>query len=96
MEKGFSFKHLGIVLHGKLHQEFGAILDKVQVKIYTLQDKVEEVMEIAKQVYEERDLRLGSMTDETEDVFYSCTLCQSFAPHHRKRTEIPLTKRVGW
>ncbi len=82
VEKGFSFKHLGVVLHGKLHQEFGAILDKVQVKIYTVQEKVEEVMELAKQVYAERDLRLGSMTDETEDVFYSCTLCQSFAPSH--------------
>ena len=82
VEKGFSFKHLGVVLHGKLHQEFGAILDKVQVKIYTVQDKVDEVMELAKQVYAERDLRLGSMTDETEDVFYSCTLCQSFAPSH--------------
>ena len=82
VEKGFSFKHLGVVLHGKLHQEFGAILDKVQVKIYTIQEKVEEVMEIAKHVYHERDLRLGSMTDETEDVFYSCTLCQSFAPSH--------------
>ncbi|WP_446011614.1 acetyl-CoA decarbonylase/synthase complex subunit alpha/beta [Candidatus Electrothrix sp.] len=82
VEKGFSFKHLGVVLHGKLHQEFGAILDKVQVKISTVQEQVEEVMELAKQVYEERDLRLGSMTDETEDVFYSCTLCQSFAPSH--------------
>jgi acetyl-CoA synthase len=82
VEKGFSFKHLGVVLHGKLHQEFGAILDKVQVKIYTVQEKVEEVMELAKGVYAERDLRLGAMTDETEDVFYSCTLCQSFAPSH--------------
>lgn len=82
IEKGFSLKHIGVVLHGKLHQEFGAILDKVQVKIYTEQEKVEEVMELARQVYEERDLRLGAMTDETEDVFYSCTLCQSFAPSH--------------
>ncbi len=82
VEKGFSFKHIGVVLHGKLHQEFGAILDKVQVKIYTVQDKVDEVMELAKKVYAERDLRLGAMTDETEDVFYSCTLCQSFAPSH--------------
>lgn len=82
VEKGFSFKHLGVVLHGKLHQEFGAILDKVQVKIYTVQEKVEEVMELAKGVYAERDLRLGAMTDETEDMFYSCTLCQSFAPSH--------------
>ena len=22
------------------------------------------------------------MTDETEEIFYSCTLCQSFAPSH--------------
>nr|MBF0222259.1 CO dehydrogenase/CO-methylating acetyl-CoA synthase complex subunit beta [Desulfobulbaceae bacterium] len=82
VEKGFSFKHVGRVLHGKLHQEFGAILDKVQVKIYTIAEKVAEVQELAKKVYTDRDLRLGSMTDETEDVFYSCTLCQSFAPSH--------------
>ena len=82
VEKGFSFAHIGKVLHGKLHQEFGAILDKVQVKIYTVQDKVEEVQALAHKVYDERDLRLGSMTDETEEIFYSCTLCQSFAPSH--------------
>jgi len=82
VEKGFSFAHIGTVLHGKLHQEFGAILDKVQVKIYTEQEKVDEVLALANGVYTERDLRLGNMTDETEDIFYSCTLCQSFAPSH--------------
>ena len=82
VEKGFSLTHLGKVLHGKLHQEFGAIIDKIQVKLYTEKAKVEEVIELAKQVYAERDERLGSMTDETEEVFYSCTLCQSFAPSH--------------
>jgi acetyl-CoA synthase len=82
VEKGFSFEHFGRVLHGKLHQEFGAIVDKIQVKIYTTDDKVVEVQNLARDVYEERDKRLGSMTDETEEVFYSCTLCQSFAPSH--------------
>lgn len=82
VEKGFSLVHIGKVLHGKLHQEFGAIVDKIQVKIYTTKERVEEVMELAKQVYASRDERLGSMTDETEEVFYSCTLCQSFAPSH--------------
>ncbi|MBW6519860.1 MAG: CO dehydrogenase/CO-methylating acetyl-CoA synthase complex subunit beta [Desulfoarculaceae bacterium] len=82
VEKGFSFKHIGVVLHGKLHQEFGAIVDKIQVKLYTVEEKVREVMDLASSVYTERDLRLGAMTDETEDVFYSCTLCQSFAPSH--------------
>jgi len=82
VEKGFSLTHIGKVLHGKLHQEFGAIVDKIQVKIYTELNKVEEVQELARKVYAERDERLGSMTDETEEIFYSCTLCQSFAPSH--------------
>ncbi len=82
VEKGFSFKHIGTVLHGKLHQEFGAILDKVQIKIFTKLEDVQKVQELAKEVYTDRDLRLGSMTDETEEIFYSCTLCQSFAPSH--------------
>jgi len=82
VEKGFSFKHLGKVLHGKLHQEFGAIVDKIQVKLYTTEEGVKMVSDLATSVYTERDLRLGAMTDETEDVFYSCTLCQSFAPSH--------------
>ena len=33
-------------------------------------------------VYAERDARLAGMTDEEIDTFYSCTLCQSFAPNH--------------
>ncbi|MCK5070245.1 MAG: CO dehydrogenase/CO-methylating acetyl-CoA synthase complex subunit beta [Desulfocapsa sp.] len=82
VEKGFSFKHLGVVLHGKLHQEFGAIVDKIQVKLFTTEEGVKMVSDLANSVYTERDLRLGAMTDETEDVFYSCTLCQSFAPSH--------------
>jgi len=82
VEKGFSFKHLGTVLHGKLHQEFGAIVDKIQVKLFTTEEGVKMVADLATAVYTERDLRLGAMTDETEDVFYSCTLCQSFAPSH--------------
>ncbi|MDA8164967.1 MAG: acetyl-CoA decarbonylase/synthase complex subunit alpha/beta [Desulfobacteraceae bacterium] len=82
VEKGFSLAHIGKVLHGKLHQEFGAIIDKIQVKIYTEQEKVNEVLALAKSVYAGRDRRLGGMTDETEEIFYSCTLCQSFAPSH--------------
>ncbi|NOR05871.1 MAG: CO dehydrogenase/CO-methylating acetyl-CoA synthase complex subunit beta [Deltaproteobacteria bacterium] len=82
IEKGFKFEHIGRILHGKLHQDFGAIVDKIQVKIYTEEAKVKEVIEMAKAVYAARDKRLGSMTDESEEIFYSCTLCQSFAPSH--------------
>ncbi len=33
-------------------------------------------------VYDERNRRLEAMTDEAVDTFYSCLLCQSFAPNH--------------
>nr|HDM99625.1 CO dehydrogenase/CO-methylating acetyl-CoA synthase complex subunit beta [Deltaproteobacteria bacterium] len=82
VEKGFKFEHIGRILHGKLHQDFGAIVDKIQVKIYTEEARVEEVIDMAKAVYAARDERLGTMTDESEEIFYSCTLCQSFAPSH--------------
>ncbi len=80
--KGFLLKHLGTVIHAKYHQDFGGIFDKVQVKIYTEEEKVKEVLEQARKVYKKRDARVEGMTDETEETYYSCTLCQSFAPSH--------------
>jgi acetyl-CoA synthase len=82
VDKGFRLEHLGKILHAKLHQDFGAIFDKIQVKIYTEEDKVKEIVEQARSVYATRDARIEGMTDETTDIFYSCTLCQSFAPNH--------------
>lgn len=82
VEKGFLLKHLGKVMHAKYHQDFGGIVDKVQVKIYTDEEKVKEVLELSKKVYKERDERVSGMSDETEETYYSCTLCQSFAPSH--------------
>jgi acetyl-CoA synthase len=82
VEKGFRLEHLGKILFAKLHQDFGATFDKIQVKIYTEEDKVMEVLEKAREVYAKRDARIEGMTDETTDIFYSCTLCQSFAPNH--------------
>ncbi len=82
VEKGFKFEHIGRILYAKLRQEYGAIVDKCQVTIYTEEEKVKEILELAKKVYEARDARLAGLTDETVDVFYSCTLCQSFAPNH--------------
>lgn len=81
-DKGFRLKHIGVILHSMLHQEYGAILDKVQVKIYTKKADVEKLIVPAKKVFDERDERLRGMTDESVDTFYSCTLCQSFAPDH--------------
>lgn len=80
--RGFKFQHFGTIIHAKIHGEFGKIADKVQVKIYTREEEVIELREVARKVYKQRDDRLADMTDEAVDTFYSCTLCQSFAPNH--------------
>ncbi len=80
--KGFKLRHLGVILHAKLHQDFGRIFDKLQVNIYTDLKQVDEIMAKAREVYRIRDQRIEGMTDESVETFYSCTLCQSFAPGH--------------
>ena len=81
-EAGLRIEHIGKILHAMLHEGFSAIVDKVQVKIHTEEQKVVEIRDRAREVYEERDARLAGLTDEAVDIFYSCTLCQSFAPDH--------------
>jgi len=81
-QKGFRLRHLGIIIHAMLHSNYGAIVDKVQVTIYTKKDDVERELKKARQVFRARDERLMGMSDESVDTFYSCALCQSFAPNH--------------
>ncbi|MDD2752519.1 MAG: acetyl-CoA decarbonylase/synthase complex subunit alpha/beta, partial [Candidatus Omnitrophica bacterium] len=80
--KGFRLKHIGVILHAMLHQEYSAIVDKIEVKIYTKQEDVERLLAGANKTFQERDERISGMTDESVDTFYSCLLCQSFAPNH--------------
>jgi len=81
-EKGLRLKHLGKIVEIKLKDEFGAIVDKVQVLIATDEEKVKELIKEAEPIFKERDERIMEMTDEEVDVFFSCTLCQSYAPNH--------------
>jgi acetyl-CoA synthase len=80
--KGFKVKHLGEILLAKMHEEFNRIVDRVQVKIYTEEKEVKRLVDVAKEVYSTRDDKIGGMTDEDVEDFYSCTLCQSYAPNH--------------
>jgi len=81
-DKGFNLKHFGDILYARLHADFGAIVDKVQVKIVTDPDLHAEWLEKARAAYDFRNRRLADLTDEAVDTFYDCTLCQSFAPTH--------------
>jgi acetyl-CoA synthase len=80
--EGFTLEHLGIINVTMTHHRFKAIVDKVQVTIYTDEEDVLQIQEEAKKVYKERDHRTAGLVDEAVDTFYSCLLCQSFAPTH--------------
>lgn len=81
-KSGFLFKHFGVILHSRLLHDFTSIVDKVAVKIFTKKEDVEKLLPDAKVIYSQRDNRVAEMTDESVDTFYSCKLCQSYAPNH--------------
>ena len=81
-QQGFRLEHIGKIIHAKLHDEYGGIVDKVAVRLITDQAQIDALLKMATDVYRVRDERIAGMTDEDVEVFYSCTLCQSFAPNH--------------
>jgi acetyl-CoA synthase len=81
-KKGFKVKDFGEILLAKIHNDFSAIIDRVQVKLYTDAEKIKGSLEESRVIYRQRDDRIGGMTDEDVEDYYSCTLCQSYAPDH--------------
>ena len=81
-EAGFRFKHIGEVLYAKIKSEFEAVVDKCQVRIVVGDEANAELRKEANKVFDARDERLKSMTDESVPVFYSCIMCQAFSPSH--------------
>jgi len=81
-EKGFnSFKLFGEVLM-RLYKSEMSFIEKIQITFITEPELVEEWFGKALEIYEERDARARGMSDDEVDVFYGCSLCQSFAPTH--------------
>ena len=82
-DKGLRMHHFGEVLYNMIMDEFEAVVDKCQVTLVTDPDKATRILnEEAMPTYNARDDRLSSLTDESVDQFYTCILCQSFAPSH--------------
>jgi acetyl-CoA synthase len=80
---GFRIKHIGEVLYASVKNEFDAVVDKCEVVIYTDPAECTRIRhEVAIPIFEKRDDRLKSLTDESVDVYYSCILCQAFSPSH--------------
>ena len=82
-EAGLRLKDFGEVLYHMIMDEFDAVVDKCQITLITEKAEVQKFLdEVAMPRYNARDDRLNSMTDESVDRFYTCILCQSFAPAH--------------
>ena len=82
-ENGLRLNHFAEVLYTMIMDEFDAVVDKCQVTIITDAVEAEKFRDaVAIPRYNQRDDRLASMTDEAVDRYYTCILCQSFAPAH--------------
>ena len=79
---GFRLRHFGDLLISELKREYGKIVDKVQVTVTSDREMIDKAREEAREVWDARDARIAGMTDESIDTYYSCTLCQSYAPNH--------------
>jgi acetyl-CoA decarbonylase/synthase complex subunit beta/acetyl-CoA synthase len=80
--KGVRIEHIGKLLASKFRMDFPQLLDAVAVTLITDGAKVLEAKKEAERVYDERDARIKGMRDSDVNTYYSCTLCQTFAPNH--------------
>jgi CO dehydrogenase/CO-methylating acetyl-CoA synthase complex beta subunit len=80
--KGVKIEHLGKLLASKFRMDFPQLLDAVAVTLITDPEKVLMAKQEAEKVYAERDARIKGMRDTEVNTYYSCTLCQTFAPNH--------------
>ena len=82
-EKGLRLRDLAEVIYHEVMDEFGTVVDKCKVTLITDKEKVQKILdEQGMPRFRARDERLATMTDESVDTFYTCVLCQSFAPSH--------------
>ena len=82
-DAGLRLKDFAEVLYVMIMDEFDAVVDKCQVTLITDAAEAEKFRdEVAMPRYNQRDDRLASMTDEAVDRYFTCIMCQSFAPAH--------------
>jgi acetyl-CoA decarbonylase/synthase complex subunit beta len=80
-EAGFTLSHFGKALSILLKEDF-PLIENIAVTIITEESEVKSFLETARAAYDYRDARARELSDEDVDVFYGCTMCQSFAPTH--------------
>jgi acetyl-CoA synthase len=81
-EAGFTLNDLGKIMYAYFKKEYAAIVDRLEVNLITDEAEVDKAIEEATAKYKTRDDRLATLRDDAVEEFYTCTLCQSFAPTH--------------
>jgi acetyl-CoA decarbonylase/synthase complex subunit beta len=76
-----SFEAIGQILTFLYTSELD-VIEKIAITFITDEKKVEEMLPKAQAIYHERDERARGLKDEDVEEYYSCALCQSFAPTH--------------
>jgi len=76
-----SFEAIGQILMFLYTSELD-VIEKISITFVTDEKKVEELLATAREVYKARDERARGLKEEDVEEFYSCALCQSFAPTH--------------
>jgi acetyl-CoA decarbonylase/synthase complex subunit beta len=76
-----SFEAIGQILMFLYTSELD-VIEKISIKFITDEKKVEELLGKAREVYKARDERARGLKEDDVQEFYSCALCQSFAPTH--------------
>jgi acetyl-CoA decarbonylase/synthase complex subunit beta len=76
-----SFEEIGKILIFLYTSEID-IIEKISITFVTDEKKVGELLADAMKIYDERDEKARGLKEEDVQEFYSCALCQSFAPTH--------------
>ena len=58
------------------------VIEKISVTFITDETRIAEFLPNAREVYKARDKRARGLKEENVEEFYTCALCQSFAPTH--------------
>lgn len=82
VENGIMFKDLGDNIISDIRENFRNVVKRVDVRFSTVHSRVSSGLEKARKHYGERDSLLKEITDDDVDVFFTCTMCQTYAPGH--------------
>ena len=80
--KGVKIEHIGKLLASKFRMDFPHCWMRYRSPLSPMKQRCLQQKKMQRTVYNERDARIRGMRDADVNTYYSCTLCQTFAPNH--------------